>query len=814
MATKKRSEGRRQSRPGRTVSLASEPSPIPDPPERSAIGGLLGELGISGTVNYDGRIQAEPHPDLRDFNARGRPGVGHSWGEWETRRRTDSAVDSAINLVKAPLREATLEVEPGAEGSAFELHAEFVRDNLLKWADPIFPMLVDEMVDTTLTSGFNLHETVLGTREDPRVPGGVAVYVAKIAQRLPSSLASNPWRELKGELAYVVQQGLIAQEHGGVRYSNDIRIPAGKVLLTTWNRSGNNYEGYSAIRSVRFLCVLREALLKIFAIGSEREALGIPVAKVDKDAKLEKGQVEKWQKFLEHIVAHEHAAAFPPAGVSIEWIFSPVSNKGHVLDAWERLGKAIHQVFLTQQVTLGVDGTGSRAVGEVHDGSKNEFVGGVKALIEATLNGVGERPYTGLAKRIIIPNFGHQAAYPRIKLVLKKREVSAAEMAQQLPAMKNAGMLTWRLDDENAFREKMGLAPVTPEEWEAEQDRKAEQAAAISGQFGAGAPDDDEAEPPKKGNLRALRRGGPTLKLAGRNVRLKRQLYAWEKHLALTEMAGFLENEKEALADAMGRALADAVRRAEPSIAAAMQDGKVTAEEIALDLSHVGDLVVRAARKARAEGYRHVAKEAQQQAKLSAKAQPVLLEEDDRDDGTAPIIDRDEDLVPSSPGKAQTPAEVERRAQAMIRAMRDKLLRRMRARVIDDIESEALYVIRNGGGDPAEVVNRVATRALEARGLKYDAGSVQAQSFSMGREEFAQLHGDQVQLVRYSAILDSATCVPCNQADGREFEMNSPEHDELTPPNRECRGGDNCRCLLVYEFKERGFRKVEEAPEP
>jgi hypothetical protein len=52
--------------------------------------------------------------------------------------------------------------------------------------------------------------------------------------------------------------------------------------------------------------------------------------------------------------------------------------------------------------------------------------------------------------------------------------------------------------------------------------------------------------------------------------------------------------------------------------------------------------------------------------------------------------------------------------------------------------------------------------------------------------------------VELTAILDAATCDPCRELDGTRADFNSPEHDALVPPVRDCAGGDNCRCLLVF----------------
>jgi hypothetical protein len=821
--------GLNRTQPGESV--AAKPAPKSDSDEPTfkvqTSGGMLQEMGISGTVNWDGRIQTEPNSLLRDELGRGRAGVGNSWGEWEKIRRTDSACASIVNLIVAPLRDADVEVEPGDEGEEYEKHAEFVKDNLLKWQAPLWPNFVEEVIDTLLTFGFNLHEPVLATRPDERVAGGTAVYVSKMAQRLPSSLSSNPWREKNGELESIVQSGRTKDG----KYASELMLPAERVLLWTWGRSGNNFQGYSAFRSVWKLAQIREALVKIFAIGSEREALGIPTASVDKDAKIDSAKIQEFQKFLEHVTAHEHAAVVPPPGVSMEWVYSPAANKGHVLDGWERLGKAIHQVFLTQQVTLGVDGTGSRAVGEVHDSTKNDFVSGVKALFEATLNGVEGRPYTGLARKIVELNFGPQDVYPRIKLVLKRRESTAAELARVIPPMMTAGALTWRLEDENQWREKAGLSPVSQEEYDAEQKRKEEAAAQIAGMQPEQGEDDAGGEEDKKrteekppaGNGKAHpprpNMPPPASKMSARGnpgSPFKRLIFAWERPVAFGAIEQHLDTTKAKFEDEARGLVTAAVAEQLPAIKAAMKDGDPSdvSQLVNPDFLKLAMLVDRFIRDQLSAGWASLASEYARQKdmrRVGMSARPLFLEEED---DKANVI-----IPPYEPPVPQTPEPMPRvdpgareRVSKLVRSMRERLIRRLRARVIDDIESEAQYLVRTGG-DPAEIVANVVNAALETRGLKFDAASVQTTAFNMGRNEFARERAHEVASVHYSALLDSNTCGPCNRMDGKEFEFGSPEHDEAMPPYGECEGGEQCRCLLVIEFKESGFAKREEAPQ-
>jgi hypothetical protein len=496
------------------------------------------ELGLSGTVNWNGQIYSEANSKLQWHKAYGTPG-STEWGEWEKLDRTDEKVSSALNMLAAPIRDADIEIclpeeyeealkekpdqlgvsgadkgkdseerpkpnnpqqppseladvdeEPKEEDdnaesrqieqdSALKVEAEklkviceFVKDNLQKWLEPKWPTLLEQIIHYGTGYGFSLHEIVWGTREDERVAGGTAFYIKKLSQRLPSSIKQNGWVEKNGELALIRQSGL----KDGV-WKETIELPADKVLLATWNRSGNNYQGFSAFRPIWYLAQVRAELLRIMAIGSQRESLGVPVATMEKDVALSVEQRNALQELLENVVYHENAGFQLPPGVNLEWFFSPSSNKSHLLEMWKQLGIAILELVQVQQIALGTGDTGSRAVGEVHDDTKNSFIRGLCAWIESVVNGVGEQPYTGLIKKIVDLNFGPQKVYPELKFVVQQSELDSMSFANAIKTLVDAGAINLTEKDENKIRERIGLSPIDSlERAQMEEQKKQEQA--------------------------------------------------------------------------------------------------------------------------------------------------------------------------------------------------------------------------------------------------------------------------------------------------------------------------------------------------
>jgi hypothetical protein len=86
-------------------------------------------VGIVGTSNYSGTVQKEENSILRGPSAYGYTS-GIQWGEWEKILRTDPDVSSAMEFVKAQIRDCRVTVEEYKQGeTATEVskqQAEFV----------------------------------------------------------------------------------------------------------------------------------------------------------------------------------------------------------------------------------------------------------------------------------------------------------------------------------------------------------------------------------------------------------------------------------------------------------------------------------------------------------------------------------------------------------------------------------------------------------------------------------------------------------------------------------------------------------------
>ena len=766
-----------------------------------------GDIGVSGTSNQRGDILSESNSKLIHEQAYGRPGV-RDWGEWELIRRTDEAVAKALEFVMAPIRDARVDIEePDAEkenkdrnagrgGGAVETTAaamlqsqiRFIRWNIDR-IEPGWPEFLNQSGAGSLMNGFALHEIVWDVVEHPDLPGGKGYWIKKLAERLPNSVYTNGWTENDaGELVSIRQQG-----PKGTKWVT-VELPVEKVILNSWNRNGNNYLGFSAFRAVYHMAKVRRELARIIGLQHQRESLGIPQAIGEKDAvDLTVDQRASLEEWLATCVYHENINIIMPRGWKLEWLFAPTAAKESVIAAFNELGQMILGQVGAQQMALGVHGTGSRAVGQTHAGSANNFVQGVVGNFEAVINGVGERKYTGFIRKLVDANWGPQTQYPRLKLTLKKEQLPTKERVEAMKTAVDAGLLTVNCAVENVTREALGLPPIDEEERDAEHEKKAAAAALLVPQISS----DPTATPPASSGRPAVGSKLSRLHLSMMQpFQPRRELRPSERVLDLSAMASFLDKGRERFEEGARPLVVEMITRALPAVKLAMADGDPSdVADVPLDVVRLDAFVREFLDASRAEGYRQVRAEMRRGADAVARA---------RAEGAATFATPAVHLAKEKPPRDSAQGE----ADSVLDAARKQLVRRMKNRILSDLEMAAVDVDRTDG-EHSDIVDRVVSRQIDTGAFRQDAGLVLTKSFNVGRDEFAQERGDQVKSVELSAILDGKQCGPCDALDGSEFDFNSPEHDAHTPPlSSICDGADSCRCVLIYNFNEQADQVV------
>ena len=718
--------------------------------------------GISGGANYSGRLTFEPNEALRDQAGYGYAGT-YNVGQWRELAVGNPYITAGLDFILGPVRDARVDVQPVPEeacGSGLtveqaKLHADFVRWALTEAYR--LPNHVEAAARGFLLSGFSLFEPVARAATWPGLPGRSMWVPAAIEQRLPVSLDPNPWLEDDaGHLVGIRQSGPVGMLGKWERPT----IEASRALLYSWKREANNWAGESQFRSVWYIAGrIMPLLLKLAGVTVQREGAGLPVAFRTEAAKgdLTPRQRDDLIDFMANSSFHESSGVVLPQGWDMKWIFSPGSDKTFILDMWKSLGLVVLQQASAQQLVLGTDNTGARSVGEVHDARSMAFVRKVLAFVEGVLNGDSGEAHTGLVQRLVEWNFGPQSAYPRIKLTPQRPEMAAKDLADSANTAKSAGLFTPTAKDELAFRERAGLPSITEEERDAAKAKAAALAPALP---------QPGAAPPVPGK--------PQLQASMPRAAWQpwRPLRASEQRTDWAALDKYFVEQRDVFERSVRPVVVGMLAKAAPLVAGAMADGKVSPEEVAaipLDATRLSRVVSEYLAKVRAAGGKSTRDELARATKL--RAEEGEEEEDDR-------------------------ATIEKDADEVVNLERNRVVRRITQRTRAELEREAIDALRTGG-DAQEVVDRAVSRQLDTGAFKTDAGAITTKAFNVGRDEAARILGG-VASVEYSALLDSATCEACAAADGETADFNSAEHDKLLPPNRDCAGGDNCRCVLVF----------------
>lgn len=704
-------------------------------------------VGVTGTPNYDGLLLTEENSNLQQTAAYGVAGSS-VWGWWEHAARTNPACAMALEKVTGPLRDARFdfvspknrEVDPKILAACEWAFGEML--------EPGIEEVAENAAWGFLSTGFALNERVWDTE---RLDGRELMICRCLPERLPSSLSAQPWRIADGELIGVEQQS--PGDDGKGVWVNTI-VPAGKLLLFTHQRQGNNFAGFSAFRSVYIHVKVMEMLVKLIGISLQREGAGIPIATTtDANVKLNDSQRRTLQQYLANLTVHENASAVMPPGVKLEWLYSPGANKGHVVAAYNALMLIVLQTLQAQQMVLGVQDTGARAVGQIHVDAARAFLQKVVRNIEGVFNGVGRRPYTGVVRQFVDVNFGPQQHYPMLRITLQREEADAGLIATAASSFVSAGLLTVTAKDENTVREKLGFEPITEDERDAERQRKSDLALAIGG-----AQNEDEADDEKR---------KPPMRSKASRVRGARPLRHSERFLAVSEMEHILDVAPEQFERVVRPLVVELLARAQPEIAAAMADGDPSeVATLQLDTTRLTSAVRLFLQRLREDGGQQVRAELAR-AGVESRVAGAAEEEDD-------VVDQTSELL-----SAQARATV----------------RRIENRLRSELEAEAIDAVRTGA-DEAEVVDRTMSTQLATGAFKADGRAITTKAFNLGREEAAQLLG--ATEAERSAAMDRNTCGVCERKDGMTAAIGTPEHDALQCPDKDCDGGAMCRCVNIY----------------
>ena len=321
-------------------------------PERA----LLNVVGGVGTDMSGGYIYEEYNPKLQ-----GLAGIKI----FDKMRKGDAKVFATLLACELPIRSTKWTIEPfveegGIASSQDVLVADLVRRNLFETMTMTWDQMLTEIL-TMLPFGFSVFEKVY------RVIGS-EVMLKELAPRKQTTI--EKWEMDDGEpgIKQFLPDELKTGENKGQTTAN---IPAEKLVLFTWRKEGNNYEGVSLLRSAYKHWHFKDTFYKFDAVRQERQAVGIPVVYIPSGA--DDADKEEAKRIVENIRSTEHSGIVMPGPKEDGWLFEFAHVNGNdgtqIYESIKHHNQEIANNILAQFMNLGQTDSGSRSLGE----SQTEF---------------------------------------------------------------------------------------------------------------------------------------------------------------------------------------------------------------------------------------------------------------------------------------------------------------------------------------------------------------------------------------------------------------------------------------------------------
>jgi len=469
-----------------------------------------------------------------------------------------------------------------------------------------------------------------------------------------------------------------------------------------------------------------------------QERNGMGVPWIKMAADAKKEDREAALEWLQKLSTHEKAALLLPPG----WEFGLAGVTGTTRDAKESIAHhnvQISMAGLAQFMVLGQSDSGNRALGQ----TMSDFF---YLALQATANKIARVMNWTTIARLVDFNFAGIERYPTLvpQQILSVRFESLVDALQKLAT---AGAIE---SDEEL------------EEW-------------LRSKLGAPGKDKATARPrPAAPDLTQRREDAKAEMSEAGGLKFRRELKPAEKHLALADIVSALDKGRDEIAAAL--------RRARSAIQAEIVNKLVNAPVRSMHRVSVAP-----------------------DERLIAEVEEIL-----QGVGEFGSQQVGQERERQQAGAAPRDAEAIRAASVLKKKLKRDPLGVYADGVVGEfittLTSRAANVAldwmrRPGDLSKGEIIRKVEQELDEQSDKWIDGAAAKGanEAFADGRQAGYQEYSDEIGAVQYSALLDWNTCENCSHADGAE----GTTLDEIPGvPNPDCDGGDKCRCVHVYIFKD------------
>ncbi len=408
---------------------------------KRSVNDLTIEKGASGTNIFGGMIHEEYNPKLMGLRG---------LKIYEEMRRSDAQVQATLLAMELPIRSTLWYIDAGqtttdtGDGETeitdadYEIQ-EFVRRALFEKMETTWDDFLRQSL-TMLAFGFSVFEKVYTVDEDDG-----KIYIKKLAQRLARTVWS--WKTIDKNNPGIIQFVPVNDEGK----PSNIPIPGEKLLVFSFRREGDNFEGVSVLRSSYKHWYIKDTLYKLDAVKHERQAIGIPVISMP-DTHTD-ADMDEAEAILQNLLSTEKSYIVLPGE---KWKFE-FANMGAATTAdteksINHHNKEIAKNILAQFLELG--GTGGGGSYALSEDQSSFFMLSLTAIAKQ----IAEKLNRELIPELVDLNFDIAPGQSYPKLCFNKLgEVDIAKLSTALSTLAGAGMITPDEDLEEHVRKIFDL---------------------------------------------------------------------------------------------------------------------------------------------------------------------------------------------------------------------------------------------------------------------------------------------------------------------------------------------------------------------
>lgn len=656
-----------------------------------------GEIGETGTRVWGGFLDEDEYrSDLKGSKKLER---------YDRMRRGDGVVRAILSACTLPIRSVRWEVEPASEDSKDQEVADFVSKNLFEemtitWDDFLRQALL------MLPFGFSVFEKVFEPTEDRKIRW------RKFAFRKQKSI--EEWKTENGE------DGIIQRLTSG----ETVSIPIEKLLIFTYNKEGDNWEGVSILRGAHKSWWFKERVEKIYSIGYDRQALGIPYAKLPDNAT--EAEKDEARKILKNVRASESAYWLIPSA----WQeFGFIDAKGYkIVDPDKSIKRWNREMFvsvLAQFLDLGAGNRGSYALSKNQSAIFHNNLSAIARQVAEVINKYA-------IKQLVDFNFNVED-YPRLRFG-KIGQVEMESLSKSLLQLIQAGVIEPDEELENFVRQ-VGEMPEKKDNKEAEEKPKEE-------------PKEKEPE------IEEIKTEGSDRKFSP-----QRKLTFAERKVEFSEITERMNKAERRLKNEMGELLKKIKER---MVIQAQRVLGSTSREERKRLLEAMEMPLR-------EEYREKAFEGLKQAFEYGKAKAS------QEMKKSPPPTDDRNIV-----------NLEERADIMVSMAEDEFLKAVKMEVLNELRKEMsekknfdiIEGIRNVGEAVGKVVKTIVNNVPSI---------IVAGGINQGRRSVYEDYEGDIYALQRSEVLDGATCNYCASIDKRVYNQDD-SFTKVDQIHTNCRG--------------------------